>query len=482
MMLVALPSCGDNGNSTRVDGGHNADSGGSGSHDAAPGDDAPTGDPHLILHYAFEDSATVVTDSSSRHKDGTLTGVTGWTADGRAGRALAMTGVNPAAVYVSLPDGVFTNVNDFTISFWVKLNALGNWARVYDIGNGLAGAQNRFMYFTPSGFFGTPLVRGTMASSFGGAPANELVSLSPTLLPTGAWKHVAIVGTGGERTIYVDGFPALHVENGPVVPPSEMEPIGGASWLGKSRFDAQGDVGLDGTLDEFKIYDRALTQTEVADLAWPGMDYSYWRFDEGTGTTAKDSSARNVPTALATDVTWTAGRLGQAIAFPGGAGNAAGPTVTLATNPIASCTTELTVAAWVKINTSQNWSRIFDFGTATTRFIYLAPTDGAGMHFAMVSEQGIFDLVAPTPVAADGAWHHVAATVAADGAVNLYMDGVKVKTGTSPAVKPSDFASMTDLWLGKSRFGDPYLDGAIDELRIGCRALTADEIVTLSRQ
>ena len=65
--------------------------------------------------------------------------------------------------------------------------------------------------------------------------------------------------------------------------------------------------------------------------------------------------------------------------------------------------------------------------------------------------------------------------------VLVSQDGVVVASGTSPDVTPADFASMSDLWLGKSRFPDPYLDGAIDELRIGCRALTADEIVTLSR-
>ncbi len=478
MMLVALPSCGDNGTSAPVDGK------GSGTPDAASHDaaldapDAPSGDLHLMLHYAFEDSTTVVTDSSLRHKNGTLTDVSGWTADGRDGRALAMTGANPAAVYVSLPDGVLTGVDDFTISFWLKLKTVSPWARVYDFGNGLADPANRFMYFTPQGFAGS--VNGTMASSYGGAAANELVAIAPTKLPTGAGKHVAIVGTGGTRTVYIDGFPAVHVEDGPNVPPREMEPISGNSWLGKSRFP---DPGLDGTLDEFRIYDRALAQTEVADLAWPGMDYSYWRFDEGSGATTRDSSDRQVPTALSGEVTWTTGRLGQAIAFPGGASGATGPTVTFATNPIAGCTTELTVAAWIKLDEVQPWARVFDFGTATTRFIYLAPSDGAGMHFAMVSENGAFDLVSPTvPVSADGMWHHVAATVAADGTVTLYADGAAGARGTSANVTPADFASMTDLWLGKSRFPDPYLHGAIDEMRIGCRALTADEIKDLSRR
>ena len=89
--------------------------------------------------------------------------------------------------------------------------------------------------------------------------------------------------------------------------------------------------------------------------------------------------------------------------------------------------------------------------------------------------------MSPTvPFAAGAQWHHVAVT-AGRGAVKLYADGAQIASGTSAQVTPADFASMTDLWLGKSRFPDAYLDGAIDELRIGCRALTADEIENLSR-
>ena len=443
--------------------------------DASP--DAMQGDQSLILHYEFEDTGTTVTDSSAAGKNGTLSDATAWTADGRIGRGLAMTGDNPATKYVSLPNGVLTGVSDFSIAFWVKLNTVAAWARVYDIGNDQPDPANRFMYFTPDGYLGT--TNGVHASSYGGSTTNEDAVNSGTQLPIGVWKHVAITGSGGNRTVYIDGFPAIVSTGGPVVLPSEMEPIASNSWLGKSRF---GDPGLDGTIDDFRIYNRVLTATEVEDLAWPKTDYSYWRFDDAAGTTAKDSSDNAIPTVLGTGVTWTAGRLGGAIDFPGGAAGATGPTVTLGGNPLAHCTNELTVSAWIKLHALTPWSRIFDFGTGTTAFIYLAPTDGTGMHFAMVSPNGVFDLVSPSaPVAGDDTWHNVAVTVDAAGLVTMYADGAAIASATSASVKPSDFASVTDLWLGKSRFADPYLNGSIDELRISCRALTADEIKNLAQ-
>jgi hypothetical protein len=454
-----------------------------GPHDAsrdAPADAAPDAfvEPGLLLEFAFEDAATVVTDRSGRGKHGTLSDVSAWTASGRSNRGLALTGGNPATRFVTLADGVLTGTAEFTITVWIKANTTLPWVRIYDIGNGKADPENRFMYLTLNGFTGV-VNDGIHAASYGGSPSNESILATSTQLPTGVWKHIALTGSGGERTLYIDGFPASHVTGGPVVAPSEMEPIAPNSWLGKSRFP---DPGLDATLDDFRIYGKLLSATQIADLAWPQRDYSYWRFDERSGATAKDSSDAAIPTVLANGPTWTAGKQGGAIDLAGGAAGATGPQVVLATSPLASCTTQLTIAAWIKLRTLTPWSRVFDFGTGLVSFIYLAPTDGTGMHFAMVSAAGVFDMVTATPpIAADSAWHHVAVTVDPAGLVTLYADGAAVKTQTSATVKPSDFAATTENWLGRSRFPDPYLDGAIDELRISCRAYTADEIKNLSR-
>lgn len=427
----------------------------------------------LALHYQFEDLGAVVSDSSGRELHGMLSDIAAWTTQGRVGNGLSLSA--DGSQYVELPGGILDGVGDFTIAVWVKLETVGPWSRIYDIGNGLPDPANRFMYLTPSG------INGIHAASYGGSPANESVVIAGTQLPTGVWKHVAIAGSGGERTLYVDGYPIAHVSDGPVVLPSEMEPIAGQSWLGKSRFGA--DPGLDGTMDEFRVYTRRLTQTEIADLAWPQQDYAYWRFDENSGGTTVDSSDHGIGTSLVDGASWEAnGRLGAALDLSGAPAGAAGPHVVLGANPLAGCTTELTVSAWIKLRSLDSWARVFDFGSAD-RFIYLSPYDGDGkVRFAMVAPTGVLDVVSDAPLlAANDAWHHVAVTVAQDGAVVLYVDGAVAQSATSPGVSPGDFSSLTDLWLGKSRFPDPYLNGSIDELRIGCRALSADEITNLSR-
>ncbi|HVK72767.1 MAG TPA: LamG domain-containing protein [Kofleriaceae bacterium] len=481
-LALAVFSCAACGDNHGGGGGDPIDAAGSdpdGRHpDGAPGDDGgpePDGAPasRLVLHYAFEDSGTTVTDQSGRAKDGTLSDASAWTAAGRDGRGLALAGGNPATQFVSLPAGALTDVDDFTIAVWVNVAENTPWTRIYDIGNGQPDPANRFMFLTVSGFAGSTPV-GLHSTSYGGSGANEIMLSADASLPTGVWKHVALTGSGGSRQLYVDGFRVATITGGADVPPLEMEPVAPNSWLGKSRFP---DPGFHGTLDEFRVYDEVLTEAEIQALAWPGTDYSAWHFDEGTGQVAADASDRAVPTALTQGVGWTTGRAGSAIDLPG-TGDAH---VSLATSPLAGCTDQLTVAAWAKVDTLTNWSRIFDFGTSNQRFIYLAPTDGAGMHFAMVSPSGLFDLVAPAPFPGDGTWHHVAVTMDAADRVTLYVDGAAVASATNADVPPSDFTATTENWLGRSRFPDPYLDGAIDELRIACRAYTADEIKLLAR-
>lgn len=474
LVLLVGAGCGDNGGAPAA-GADAAVDPDAGAGDAGVEPDAMAQELDLVLHYQFEDLGAVVTDSSDRQLDGTLSDIAAYLADGRVGQALSLSA--DGTQFVELPTGVLEGVDDFTIAAWVRMDTIGAWARIYDFGNGLADPENRFMYLTPSG------ANGIHAASYGGSPANESVLLAGTQLPTGVWKHVAITGSGGDRTLYIDGFPATVVTGGPDVPPYEMEPIGGQSWIGKSRFPA--DPGFGGAIDDFRVYGRVLAPAEIADLAAPQLDYAYWRFDEGSGTTSADSSDHKIATALADGAAWTSdGRLGAALDLKGGPGGAAGPHVVLGTNPLAGCTDELSVSAWVKLRSLDNWARVFDFGTGDTAFIYLTPYDGDGnVRFAMVAPSGIIDVISPAPLfSIDDLWHHVAVTVDATKTISVYVDGAVAATAVSPNVGPADFTAVTDLWIGKSRFPDPYLNGSIDELRIGCRALTADEVKNLAAQ
>lgn len=441
------------------------------SSDADPGPDGMPLFTGLSVHYKFEGNNASVVDDSGRGFHGTLNDVSARTMEGRVGKGIALAGGVAPTQWVTVPSGILDGIDDFTITVWVKLNTINPWSRIYDFGNGLPDPANRFMYLTPSG------VDGLHAASYGGSADNESTLTTGTVLATGVWKHLALTGHGGDRVLYIDGFPAAQLEDSPDVPPLEMEPLSPASWLGKSRFAA--DPGLDGSLDDFRIYGRVLSQAEIADIAWPQSDYSYWRFD---GTTI-DSSDRGVSAQLEDGADWTNdGRLNEALDLSGGTDGA--PYVVLEDNPLAGCDEELTVALWIKVRGFDDNAHAFDFGTSDgTRYLYLAPSDGAGTRFVMKSPAGEVEVATESLLfPANDTWHHLAVTVNASHLVVLYVDGLVAITKQSPDVGPADFVDLNESFLGKSRFSpDPYLNGSIDELRISCRAFTAGEIRNLSR-
>ncbi|MBX6381896.1 MAG: glycoside hydrolase family 127 protein [Microbispora sp.] len=91
--------------------------------------------------------------------------------------------------------------------------------------------------------------------------------------------------------------------------PSDLGTTGN-NWIGKSQY---GDPLLSGAVDEFQIYDRALSASEVralttgADGGLGGGNVAWYRFDETSGETAADSSGKGRDARLISEPTGTPG-------------------------------------------------------------------------------------------------------------------------------------------------------------------------------
>jgi len=88
-------------------------------------------------------------------------------------------------------------------------------------------------------------------------------SLNSAELSTGAWKHVAVVLVESSALgwLYVNGVEVD--EQATELQPDDLGAIDYA-YLGRSQFS--GDPYFDGKLDELRVYNRALSATEIADL------------------------------------------------------------------------------------------------------------------------------------------------------------------------------------------------------------------------
>jgi hypothetical protein len=151
--------------------------------------------------------------------------------------------------------------------------------------------------------------------------------------------------------------------------------------------------------------------------------------------------------------------------------------------------TDMTIATWVYVTTSQNWQRIFDVGvnahlannTSTgTHYMNLVPQNGStNLAFEITQNGYSAEQTLSSGALAAGAWKHVV-VVLGSGQSSLFVDGVAVPNSTVPSLRPNELGAIDYAYLGKSQFtADAYFDGRLDEFRVYSRALSAAEIQAL---
>lgn len=138
---------------------------------------------------------------------------------------------------------------------------------------------------------------------------------------------------------------------------------------------------------------------------------------------------------------------------------------------------EMTICSWVKLSSTKEWQRIFDFGSGTDRYMFLAPIARGEMRFVM-KNGGDEEILSATKLNAN-TWYHVAICISTD-AVVLYVDGKEVARSTDMKIRPSDIRPAIN-YIGCSQFSaDPLLDGYIDDFRIYNYPLTPEEVAAVT--
>jgi len=203
---------------------------------------------------------------------------------------------------------------------------------------------------------------------------------------------------------------------------------------------------------------------------------AHWKFDDGAGSTAQDSSGNGNHGVLNGDPQWVNGHLGGALDLDGN-----GDYVELPISSLLGSLTNSTFATWVDFsNQGGAWQRIFDFGIDTTYNMFLTPRMDTGgvMRFAITISSYNDEDQTTAPRTLPTGWHHVAVTLNADNNVHsLYLDGELVAQNTNARYTPSSLGVTTQNWLGRSQYSaDGYFDGRLDDFRIYDRVLSAGHV------
>jgi Concanavalin A-like lectin/glucanases superfamily/Alpha galactosidase C-terminal beta sandwich domain/HYR domain/Alpha galactosidase A len=169
-------------------------------------------------------------------------------------------------------------LSDFTVSAWVNPASNAAWQRVFDFGTG----TNTNMFMTVNA--GGAGLRFAITTSGSGG---EQQLTGGGQLPLNTWSNVAVTLSGTTGTLYLNGKPVATNPNMTLHPSS----LGNTNhnWIGQSQY---ADPFLSSTVDDFNIYNRALSPVEVSALAGqPGAgNVADYKFDEAGGATAIDSS------------------------------------------------------------------------------------------------------------------------------------------------------------------------------------------------
>ncbi len=222
----------------------------------------------MVLRLALDEtSGTIAHDVSgvSPANNGTLTAnpvtnpVPAWTAAGQIGGGLSFNG---AGQRVDVPDSA-TNLLDglkqMSIALWFQATSLPVTPNYAGLLAKRVGAFNKESYnLQLRGNTGANCV--LYAYIAGGATLT-----SNTLFVPGQWYHVVMLYNGNLPTnnfqLWVNGAPDKFITITPTTVPRNAT---GNFHLG--ALDTSDALGLNGTMDEVRIYNRALTLNEIQDL------------------------------------------------------------------------------------------------------------------------------------------------------------------------------------------------------------------------
>ena len=198
----------------------------------------------LILYYPMNGTAL---DASGNGVTGTLNGGVTATTDrfGVANAALAFNGSNG---YIDVPDGVYFNGSNFTVSAWVRMAAYNSWSRLLDFGNG--SANNNVLIGLTNGATGRPA-----AEIYNGTITGGQITSPSSTLPINQWALLTYSWSNGTGSISINGNQVIQgLQSAPLNIARTINYIGRSNWAGDAYANAR--------MDDFRIYNRLLTDSE----------------------------------------------------------------------------------------------------------------------------------------------------------------------------------------------------------------------------
>ena len=204
---------------------------------------------------------------------------------------------------------------------------------------------------------------------------------------------------------------------------------------------------------------------------------AYWKFDEGSGSTASDSSGNSNNGTLEnmnTSTCWVNGKSGKALSFDGTNDYVAAPS-----SSNLNVTGGVTVEAWIKLNAVSKDQKIVGRRDGSAGGYLLGVYSNNKVEFEIRNATNTAYLNRNTSggtVLTAGQWYRVVGVYSdTDNYLATYVNGQLDREMTTTGALASTTGSLT---IGKeSSVNSCYWTGVIDEVKIYNRALSASEVL-----
>jgi uncharacterized protein (TIGR02145 family) len=402
----------------------------------------------LVAYYPFNGNAK---DGSGNGNDGTVNGAT-LTSDrfGNEGKAYNFNG---SSNYINT--GLHTGItNTISLCAWVKTTSSPDHAGI---------VVSRSTLSNASGLFYSP---DRNPYPFMDINPGYRVQNQSNIINDDKWHFIIGTYDGTLMKLYNDGILI-------------------ATTSINTNLNIQGDfiIGLDnipgfsryfnGSIDDIRIYNRALSSDEVAELynsEKPTLKSGLVAYYPFNGNANDESGNKNNGTVNgATPTTDRFGNAGKAYSFDGVNDYIRKANFTQVNRNNGD---ELTVSAWVKSSRlgGQYQDIVTNRSIAGHNWIlYQHTNDGAICFHGSLQYPSNY-------IPQTNNWIHVVSIVTSTGIAKLYADGVLVFTNNNYTYGPT---LPSDLFIGMhGEYGEPF-SGSIDDVRIYNRALSSDEVTEL---
>lgn len=442
----------------------------------------------LVGYWKFNDgSGTSATDSSGNANTGTLTNGPTWTF-GKVNGGVDFDGIDDFMTLADPVSGIldFGASQDFTLSGWFNRDTFTTDDTILAKRNGIVDTDDGYIVYIDDA---TDKLTFEVSENSG---TDEYQVESVSTFTTAGWHHFSVVwddDSTANTEIYIDGKKDNGTDTGTI---TNLDSLTNALAY---RIGAESDNNnpFDGSLDEIRVYNRALTVDEVLRLYRDRASsdperglVGHWTFDgsDVSSTTAYDRSGKGNNGVLTNNPTKKIGRVGQGLSFDG-----IDDRISYGNVSVLKPSFPFTVSAWVKGTSgvvfsngkgeyyctpatpySDNYSGIVFYMNGG-----VSGGSGGGQSTAYRFER------AASVSAADGQWHHIVAVLQAGNNINLYKDGALNNGAYDDGTATTIGYDTRPVLIGAS-YGCGYLypvNGVIDDVRVYNRALSATEVKDL---